>query len=174
VKRAAVIFAALVALVALQVAYPVGIVAWNEIQLARGYEVRLQTVPVDPRDLFRGDYVVLRYEITTVQPDFEPPRKGDTVYVSLRKVGPRYTARGMSTEKPDGMPFIRGRVVSFDDEQYRGEVDYGIERYYIPEGTGRDYERAKFLYVDVELDRNGKARIRDVIIPRGANEARTG
>ena len=164
-RRAAVLFAALVAL---QVAYPVGVVAWNEIQLARGYEVRLQTVPVDPRDLFRGDYVILRYEITTVMPDFEPPKKGETVYVTLRKVGPRYMARGTSREKPDGMPFIRGRVVRFDNEQYEAEVDYGIERYYIPEGTGRDYESAEFLYVDVKLDRNGKPRIQDVIIPRGA------
>ena len=164
-RRTAVIFAALVAL---QVAFPVAVVAWNEIQLARGYEVRLQTVPVDPRDPFRGDYVILRYEITTVMPDFEPPRAGDTVYVTLQKVGPRYTARSMSKDKPDGMPFIRGRVTHFDQNRFRAEVDYGIERYYIREGTGRKYESAEFLYVDVKLDRNGRPRIQDVIIPRAS------
>jgi uncharacterized membrane-anchored protein len=164
VKRAATI---LLVLVALQVAYPVGVVAWNEIQLARGYEVRLKTVPVDPRDLFRGDYVVLRYEITTAAPDSDVPRRGDTVYVRLRKDGPRHVADGLSASKPEGMPFIRGRVVSFDNEAFEAEVDYGIERYYIREGTGRKYETARFLYVDVKLDRNGKPRIETVIIPRG-------
>ena len=34
--------------------------------LRSGQEVRLEVVPVDPRDLFRGDYVVLGYRIGTV------------------------------------------------------------------------------------------------------------
>src|SRR3954452_10977974 len=32
--------------------------------LREGTEVTLQTQPVDPRDLLRGDYVVLRYDIS--------------------------------------------------------------------------------------------------------------
>ena len=32
--------------------------------LSSGQEVVLQTVPVDPRDLLRGDYVILRYDIS--------------------------------------------------------------------------------------------------------------
>ena len=32
--------------------------------LREGREVTLQTQPVDPRDLLRGDYVVLRYDIS--------------------------------------------------------------------------------------------------------------
>src|SRR4051794_36188355 len=32
--------------------------------LREGAEVTLQTEPVDPRDLLRGDYVVLRYDIS--------------------------------------------------------------------------------------------------------------
>ncbi len=32
--------------------------------LSEGTEVTLQTQPVDPRDLLRGDYVVLRYDIS--------------------------------------------------------------------------------------------------------------
>ena len=30
--------------------------------LRNGQEVRLEIVPVDPRDLFRGDYVILDYQ----------------------------------------------------------------------------------------------------------------
>jgi len=164
-RRAPAIFALVVAV---QVAYPVAVVGWNEIQLSRGYEVRLQTVPVDPRDLFRGDYVVLRYEISSVYPeDYDLAPSETTAYVGLRKNGPRFSGDSATTEKPDGMPFIRGRIVGRDQERGRLEIDYGIERYYVPEGEGLEYERAEFLYVDVKLDRNGKARIADVIIPRG-------
>ena len=39
----------------------------DRVQILRdGAEVTLQTRPVDPRDLLRGDYVVLRYDISEV------------------------------------------------------------------------------------------------------------
>ena len=53
--------------------------------LRSGKEVRLRTVPVDPRDLFRGDYVVLSYAISTVEAADSDSKfeRGDTVYVTL-------------------------------------------------------------------------------------------
>lgn len=36
--------------------------------LRSGTEIRLATAPVDPRDLFRGDYVILNYRISTLEP----------------------------------------------------------------------------------------------------------
>ena len=38
----------------------------NEIILINGKEVILETVPVDPRDIVMGDYVVLNYKITDI------------------------------------------------------------------------------------------------------------
>ena len=158
---------AFLALVGLQLALPLGTVGWTEVQLARGTEVRLQTVPVDPRDLFRGDYVILRYEISQVDV-YDNIRAGDTVYVPLRKVGVRWKARGgAQREKPEEPPFIRGRATSSMSSETLEpiEVEYGIETYFIEAGTGRRYESAEFLYVDVSIDRNGKARIKRVKIP---------
>ena len=34
--------------------------------LRSGTEVLLKTAPVDPRDLLRGDYVILTYDISTI------------------------------------------------------------------------------------------------------------
>ena len=55
--------------------------------LRSGQEVRLEIAPVDPRDLFRGDYVVLAYRIGTV----DIPKnvtasftRGQQVFVTLR------------------------------------------------------------------------------------------
>ena len=33
--------------------------------LKNGMEIRLKTAPVDPRDLLRGDYVILNYDISS-------------------------------------------------------------------------------------------------------------
>ena len=37
--------------------------------LRSGRDVLLKTVPVDPRDLLRGDYVILSYDISRLQPE---------------------------------------------------------------------------------------------------------
>jgi uncharacterized membrane-anchored protein len=42
------------------------IVINQEQHLASGKEVLLSTVPIDPRDLFKGDYVTLSYDINAI------------------------------------------------------------------------------------------------------------
>mgnify|MGYP001598691262 CR=1 FL=1 len=37
--------------------------------LRNGTEIKLKTLPVDPRDLLRGDYVILSYPISTIPKD---------------------------------------------------------------------------------------------------------
>ena len=72
--------------------------------LRNGQEVRLEIVPVDPRDLFRGDYVVLDYRISSVDlpkdatPDFT---RGQKVFVTLRpdETG-KARAVAISSERP--------------------------------------------------------------------------
>jgi len=55
-----------IAVVVVQVVFLLGIVGYRETILTLGRTVVLQTIPVDPRDLFEGEYVVLRYEISTI------------------------------------------------------------------------------------------------------------
>src|SRR3954452_17549802 len=55
--------------------------------LRSGQEAPLEVVPVDPRDLFRGDYVVLDYRIGTVDMPKDvttPFTRGQQVFVTLR------------------------------------------------------------------------------------------
>ena len=40
----------------------------REFILITGERIRLRTAPIDPRDPFRGDFVRLRYEISSVAP----------------------------------------------------------------------------------------------------------
>ncbi|MFA6177031.1 MAG: GDYXXLXY domain-containing protein, partial [Phycisphaerae bacterium] len=39
----------------------------RENVLRTGKTIYLRTVPIDPRDLFRGDYVRLQYEISNIE-----------------------------------------------------------------------------------------------------------
>jgi uncharacterized membrane-anchored protein len=155
----------LAALVGLQAAFPLGIVAWNEWKIRTGTEVRLRTGPVDPVDPFRGRYITLRYEISRIS--VSDAEAGDTVYVVLRNAGDRWTGDRATTERPsDDETFIRGRV-RYGGGGF-GEVEYGIETYYVDEDKARELESAaasRRMFVDVSLDDDGTARIKDVHPP---------
>jgi uncharacterized membrane-anchored protein len=153
--------------------------------LRSGTEVRLRTVPVDPRDLFRGDYVVLSYAINTVEAaeagtTFE---RGDKVYVTLSP-GPDGFAQARqashtrpATTVPDVV--IAGRVTStsacaLNDEgltdcragRRRLRVVYGLESYFVPQGTGRAIETTdkKRLEIVAAVSSAGEAAIKRMLI----------
>ena len=72
--------------------------------LRGGQEARLEIVPVDPRDLFRGDYVVLNYRIGTVDLPAGPTNsftRGQQVFVTLRPdTNHKSRAVAISAERP--------------------------------------------------------------------------
>jgi uncharacterized membrane-anchored protein len=137
---------ALAGVILLQSAWMLGTAAVQERNLAAGKVVMLETRPVDPRDLLRGDYVILNYIISTI------PREqftgasatnllqGQTVYVQLEPRGEFYEVAQASTDKligRDEYVVLKGLV----DHWSRGStnsvrVKYGLERYYVREGTG--------------------------------------
>lgn len=142
-----------------------GLIGFNEATLAFGKSVVLQTVPVDPRDLFRGDYVVLRYKISTLSdiPGLWKVDERDKVYVHLKQRGDVWEAIEVSKAyREEWDVFISGEVM--DDRTNRIEVQYGIEAYFVPEGKGQDIERARDIKVRVSVNRLGKAAIEGLIV----------
>ncbi|HEY4526742.1 MAG TPA: GDYXXLXY domain-containing protein [Candidatus Paceibacterota bacterium] len=163
-----------IGLVVLQVVIIFGLYA-NRLQtLATGREVMLRTVPVDPRDLLRGEYVALRYEISSVSsysaPSAKTLRPGDTVYVVLEEGHDGYWQAGdVLTAKPtDFSVFLRGKVLSANEPSRVGatpgniQIEYGIEKYFVEAGKGRELERSGSLKVIIAVDRDGKAVIKRV------------
>jgi uncharacterized membrane-anchored protein len=155
-----------VAFVALQVGILAAMVALDSLPYAFGQRIKLPVEPVDPRDLFRGDYVVLGYEFNRLSPgqvpglptDESPPYRtsaGRDVYVALKPEGDHYVADLVSTTPPSRGPYLHGRTVG----PHRAE--FGIEAYYVQEGEGRRLEnliRQRRLLAEVAVWR-GQAKL---------------
>ncbi|MBI2222466.1 MAG: GDYXXLXY domain-containing protein [Acidobacteria bacterium] len=133
-----------------------------------GETVYLRVVPVDPRDLFRGDYVTLRYPINSLQAGrvaaaptstivaFEghwqagrPYVAGQTVYVVLEPrrqgggAGVEHVAVRVSTRKPARGLFLRGRASWSSRNGEPPEflsVEYGIDAFFVEQGRGKEIE----------------------------------
>jgi uncharacterized membrane-anchored protein len=166
-----------VALVGIQIALIVGLFAQRLYTLSSGVEVVLLTVPVDPRDIIRGDYVTLRYQISSLEGYHlnnaeREPKIGDSVYVELMPGPTFWNATGITFIKPgDYGTYIKGTIVDLPSSEglgerpiFRGdvEIEYGIERYFVEAGTGRELERSGQLKVFVSVDRAGKSVIKRV------------
>lgn len=138
--------------------------------LRSGHEIVLQARPVDPRDLMRGDYVILGYEITSVDRKIiqgTPADGARDVYVALKP-----DAGGIW--KISRASFTPLTDLASDEVQIRGQsnygisdypdavisLNYGIERYYVPEGEGRaieDSQRDLQITAVVAVDDAGTA-----------------
>lgn len=139
-------------LVLLQVAAMSLQIGKSEWLLSHGKLIKLQLQPLDPRSLIQGDYVRLRYRIS------EPPIMQDNLETRFSKgkitvvLGPNPTTniyefrREYQSDEQLAADEIR---LNGEREGYEG-IKYGIETFFVPEGTGRDYElNAKFAEVKV-------------------------
>jgi uncharacterized membrane-anchored protein len=161
--------------------YMVGERAWG---LRSGVEVLLKTAPVDPRDLLRGDYVTLNYDIsrvpfsTMVEGPPKMNRNAAILSVRLKKQDDGYwgiveSSFGKLDPKPDTV-VLKSLPVDYvfygdatDPQQAIVGVAYGIERYYVPEGQGHDIESARNanrVAIAARVSSDGVAHIRSLLL----------
>jgi uncharacterized membrane-anchored protein len=154
--------------------------------LRSGQEARLEVVPVDPRDLFRGDYVVLDYRIGTVDMSKDVTTaftRGQQVFVTLRlDASNKSQAVAISAERPavSGTDIVISGVVSSPSTCPLNEtgvrdckpgsravgVRYGLESYFVPEGEGKKIETTPkaLLEVVAAIAPSGQAAIKRLLI----------
>lgn len=129
----------------------------------KGQEVVLNLRPVDPRDLLRGDYVILSLEIGRVPAQLLKGgvglEAGDTVYAGLETTesGAAEVVRLTQTRAEAGPLAIAGIYLSMSGGELN--IDYAIDAFYLPEGTGREIERlpAKRVQAVVAVHPDGRA-----------------
>jgi uncharacterized membrane-anchored protein len=161
----------LILVLALQSAWLLGTVAVQEHALATGKIILLETRRVDPRDLLRGDYLILNYKISDVPVNlFSPPvgkelPYGTKVFVALAPGTNQFyevTRAGTNEFAPTvNEILLRG---SSDQRWWSTNsihVEYGIENYYVAEGTGNP--RGK-LTVQAVVPASGSPKIKEVFV----------
>ena len=148
----------------------IGMVGLSAMPLWTGHEVKVKTIPVDPRSMFRGNYARLRYELSEVEIEHSNKkiRNGEVVYVSLLQAeGGLYEFSQASLVKPQEGVFLRGRIQThrYSNNQQPFQVKYGIEAFFAPK------DKALALEDDLRdggvavlmVSASGKARLKDVI-----------
>ncbi|HVS53904.1 MAG TPA: GDYXXLXY domain-containing protein [Opitutaceae bacterium] len=127
--------------------------------------LRLKGQPVDPQDLLRGDYMTLRYDIGSAPIDGgggKPLEPGQDVWVLLEKRGGYHVvvqASRTELQPAAGQVLVRGEAVS----DWRGaRIDYGIERYFVPEGKGAP--RFKAMEVEAAVSADHRLYLRRVVL----------
>jgi uncharacterized membrane-anchored protein len=159
-----------------------GMTALPLYSLLSGEEVILRTVPVDPTDLFRGDYVSLRYEAEEIPSkmveeevreklnegmhDFE-------VFVPLKLKSGVHVPTKVSLDKPNSNLYLKGKLSyigpSWDGVTEREEVAYvryTLDKYFVEDNTGLELEEASRngnILAKVRV-KNGYAYLTDLTI----------
>ncbi|WP_421711553.1 GDYXXLXY domain-containing protein [Alcanivorax sp.] len=129
---------ALLAALTLQVVILAGVFVNGFYPLWLGEEIRVETRPVDPRDLFRGNYARLGYDFSTLPATgFRP---GDVIYLPLEQDGDLWRGLTPSHQPPAQGLYLRGRVSGLPWGGTR-RVTYGIEALFAPKEKALQLER---------------------------------
>lgn len=169
-----------IAVVALVQTAVLASMVYGRVALLRdGREIVAEVIPVDPRDIFRGDFVILGYGFSRAEvPVPEGTVQGDTVYVTLKpgaapeqwevvSVAGSYPSQ---TGEPENV-VLKG-IVNYISRPGEGEppvagIRYGIESYFVPEGTGRELEqqvREKKISAVLAVGRSGDVAIKALVV----------
>jgi uncharacterized membrane-anchored protein len=159
------------------------VMIFDRVQILReGTEVSLLTRPIDPRDLLRGDYVVLGYDISELPagPLLNQPAaaRNPIVFVKLAPNGDRLYgavsvhADAVAVTSPEVL--IRGRVTYGATCGSSGhafceklQISYNLESYFVPQGEGRKLEQTRNqskLVVVAAVMPSGRAAIKRLLV----------
>ncbi|ESX08803.1 GDYXXLXY domain-containing protein [Mesorhizobium sp. M0761] len=161
-----------------QIGFLSWIIAGRAAILRNGKEVLLKVEPVDPRDLLRGDYIILGYEISRLPvklianiPAGQLVSENTPIVVRLKPGADGYwhatTAwfgKAPTPATADEADIV-GQVApgwTLDPESTIAP-QYGIDRFYLPEGQGMAIQndmRVRPFGVRIALAASGQAQIK--------------
>jgi len=175
-----------------------GVLVVHAWPLWTGQAALLPVTPVDPRDMFRGEYVRLNTPATRLAvrsesaapagtmavtpvgswwaelPADEHSRhqslRGRVVFVQLEPRGDAGESRpvSISSEPLAGRPNLRGRITWYEPDGERLNVDYGLDSFFMQEGTAKPVENAlrqrRRVQMQIAIASSGHARIRRLVV----------
>ena len=155
----------------------IGYMVWNHLQpLRNGERIVVRAEPVDPRDMLKGEYVILGYDFARItskeakllyaqlgDPDGEDVRENlpadTTVFLPLvKKTNGEWTGAEPTLVRPNSGLYLQGLTSHNWGEG--NQLRFGIEAYYVEEGKGAAWEKLRntgLLKVTIAVLPNGKA-----------------
>jgi len=163
-----------------QVVFFAGWAAREEWRRNAAPVIRIETAPVDPRDLWSGQYLQLAYPIAAVErlPGFPAVMPSGSVSVAVRLVPRpvRFNGVPATVWRADEVRVPAAAVPARQDPAQgvwvvgswsgRGRgVVYGIERFYFSEKRKEEFagRRSGALHVECAVGRGGKLSIRRLV-----------
>ncbi|MYL32295.1 hypothetical protein GLW08_05930 [Pontibacillus yanchengensis] len=161
-----------IVVVAAQAFYLVAMAVSYYVMEDFGETVTLQTAPVDPSDVFYGDYVILNYEVNTIpkgQLSEGELERGDKVYVYLvPNDNGIFEVQRASLQKQNAKEnevIMTGRYEFEANDGF--QIDYGIGRYYVEDNSGETYENHQGdMMVEIAIAPWGQKRIIEVMLAK--------
>ena len=116
----------------------------------------IKTVPVDPRSLIQGDYMVLNYDIAeSARMEIGNIRKG---YIRI-KINDLKIAEFIRIDEEYLPP--SNNEISIQFQKNGSNIDIGVNSYLFQEGTGNKFQKAQYAEV-IEL-KNGRLRLKNLL-----------
>ncbi|WP_027874292.1 GDYXXLXY domain-containing protein [Spongiibacter marinus] len=146
---------------------------WENL-LHNGQSVFLRSMPVDPRDPMRGDYLRLNYAANNIPSHLyrglaplSSLERGDSVYTAFESVGGVAAVTSVSSEPPSSGLFIKGRL-TWSPQGERLGIAYGLGQLYRQQGRALEMELMqggeegvpRSLDIELAVDDRGRALIR--------------
>ncbi|MCX7011963.1 MAG: GDYXXLXY domain-containing protein [Candidatus Sumerlaeota bacterium] len=135
----------------------------EDARLHEGKSILMRTVPVDPRDLLRGQYLALAYEFSRPSANMrESMSQGYTgpVWVVLRPDGEFYAPKDYFFNEPSGV--ASDAVVMKGTVENSWRIRFGVEQFDVPEGTPTPEQ--KDISVRLRVGGDGRAAIEQVLV----------
>jgi uncharacterized membrane-anchored protein len=167
--------------------YLLGMAGCEHMARQTGAEIVLKTRPVDPREILRGAYVALDYEVERVHlPDLPTPadpsdwKPGDRLYLTLRNEGGVWTPVALSPRRQRaaaGDVVVRATYLRRED--YAGVtepgknmpvdilIDIGADHYYADKARAKalgEAARQGPLEIVLSVGGDGRAVIKGLIV----------
>lgn len=124
------------------------------MHVSRGQRATLQTVPVDPLSIFRGEYVTLDYAVgQNVPPSTDDDRYGP-LYVVLEPAGDDWRRVRITEDATDVPELAPGQLCLRASREWTMLRFPDIAQYFVEEGMGRELEDARNAYrllVDISV-----------------------
>ena len=127
-----------------QLAVPAWMIVAHERVLSEGEVFKFRTAPVDPRDPFRGEYVMLNFDAETgpwQDPSVEGGFQDETTFALLdNDTGGFAVITRLLTTRPENGPYIMVEKGYLIDDTLVQMVSLPFDRFYLEEGDGAKTE----------------------------------